>query len=97
MTDVIVEVIGWSGSALLVVSLLQSRMLTLRVLNLLARDRPLPALDPGDIVAVLDTGAYYASNPFQYNSLPLPGIYGVSGLPSAPVFDTIRAPGETEW
>lgn len=36
MTDVIVEVIGWSGSALLVVSLLQSRMLTLRVLNLLA-------------------------------------------------------------
>ena len=65
--------------------------------DLLARDRPLPALDPGDIVAVLDTGAYYASNPFQYNSLPLPGIYGVSGLPSAPVFDTIRAPGETEW
>jgi diaminopimelate decarboxylase len=65
--------------------------------DLLARDRPLPSLDPGDIVAVLDTGAYYASNPFQYNSLPLPGIYGVSGLPSAPVFDTIRAPGETEW
>src|SRR6185437_17010242 len=32
--------------------------------DLLARDRPLPALDPGDIVAVLDTGAYYASNPF---------------------------------
>ncbi|GAB3614486.1 hypothetical protein [Humibacter ginsengisoli] len=36
MTTVIVEVIGWSGSALLVISLFQSRMLTLRVLNLLA-------------------------------------------------------------
>ena len=30
------DVVGWSGSALLVVSLLQSRMMRLRVLNLVA-------------------------------------------------------------
>lgn len=47
--------------------------------DLVARSRELPLIEPGDIVTLLDTGAYYASNPFSYNSLPLPGIYGVSG------------------
>ncbi|MFG2041390.1 hypothetical protein [Dactylosporangium sp. NPDC048998] len=36
MTNVVLQTIGWIGSALLVVSLLQSRMLTLRFLNLIA-------------------------------------------------------------
>ncbi|GGR95159.1 diaminopimelate decarboxylase [Streptomyces humidus] len=45
--------------------------------DLLARARPLPLLAPGDIVCLLDTGAYYASTPFHYNSLPDPAVHGV--------------------
>ncbi|MEU1849477.1 diaminopimelate decarboxylase [Streptomyces sp. NPDC019990] len=45
--------------------------------DLLARDRALPLLEPGDIVALLDTGAYYFSTPFHYNSLPEPAVHGV--------------------
>ncbi|MGW7405539.1 diaminopimelate decarboxylase [Streptomyces sp. NPDC054833] len=45
--------------------------------DLLARDRALPRLEPGDIILVPDTGAYYFSTPFHYNSLPEPAVYGV--------------------
>ncbi|WP_329557904.1 diaminopimelate decarboxylase [Streptomyces pseudovenezuelae] len=45
--------------------------------DLLAEARPLPRLAPGDIVALLDTGAYYSSTPFHYNSLPDPAVHGV--------------------
>ncbi|MFF7073046.1 type III PLP-dependent enzyme domain-containing protein [Streptomyces pseudovenezuelae] len=45
--------------------------------DLLADARPLPRLAPGDIVALLDTGAYYSSTPFHYNSLPDPAVHGV--------------------
>lgn len=44
--------------------------------DLVARDRPLPPLEPGDLVALLDTGAYYFSTPFGYNALPRPAVYG---------------------
>jgi diaminopimelate decarboxylase len=44
--------------------------------DLVAADRPLPRLVPGDLVALLDTGAYYFSTPFGYNALPRPGVYG---------------------
>ncbi|MDB1088357.1 diaminopimelate decarboxylase [Streptomyces sp. ACA25] len=44
--------------------------------DLVARDRPLPPLAAGDLAALLDTGAYYASTPFGYNSLPRPAVYG---------------------
>jgi diaminopimelate decarboxylase len=44
--------------------------------DLVARDRPLPPLEPGDLVALLDTGAYYVSTPFGYNALPRPAVYG---------------------
>ncbi|MQY16616.1 Diaminopimelate decarboxylase [Streptomyces sp. RB5] len=50
--------------------------------DLIARDRELPLLAAGDHVAMLDTGAYYFSNPFGYNSLPRPGVYGFSADPS---------------
>ncbi|MFI1337236.1 diaminopimelate decarboxylase [Streptomyces sp. NPDC020845] len=46
--------------------------------DLVAVNRPLPELNAGDLVALLDTGAYYVSNHFAYNSLPRPGIYGFS-------------------
>ncbi|MFR9787123.1 diaminopimelate decarboxylase [Streptomyces sp. MB22_4] len=44
--------------------------------DLLARDRALPLLDVGDLVVVPDTGAYYFSTPFHYNSLPEPAVHG---------------------
>jgi diaminopimelate decarboxylase len=44
--------------------------------DLVAKARPLPLLEPGDLVALLDTGAYYATNHFQYNSLPEPAVHG---------------------
>ncbi|MFF8774483.1 diaminopimelate decarboxylase [Kitasatospora sp. NPDC015120] len=44
--------------------------------DLLARGRALPPLEPGDLVALLDTGAYYATTHFQYNSLPEPAVHG---------------------
>lgn len=62
--------------------------------DLLAEARPLPLLEPGDVIAVLDTGAYYFSNHYGYNSLPRPGIHGFTTGPegdSATRFATVRA------
>lgn len=58
--------------------------------DLVARGRELPEIQPGDIVALLDTGAYYASTPFSYNSLPLPPVYGVELGSEDPCFDEVR-------
>ncbi|MEU3354984.1 diaminopimelate decarboxylase [Streptomyces sp. NPDC037389] len=44
--------------------------------DLVATGRSLPRLEAGDHVALLDTGAYYFSNHFAYNTLPRPGVYG---------------------
>ena len=44
--------------------------------DLLARDRALPRLEQGDLVAVLDTGAYYFATHYTYNALARPGVYG---------------------
>ncbi|WP_445520729.1 diaminopimelate decarboxylase [Streptomyces sp. NEAU-174] len=62
--------------------------------DLVARDRALPELATGDLVALLDTGAYYFSNHFAYNSLPRPGIYGFDATsPDGNVrFATVREP-----
>ncbi|QFR97016.1 diaminopimelate decarboxylase [Streptomyces tsukubensis] len=46
--------------------------------DLVARGRSLPELAPGDLVALYDTGAYYFSTHFQYNSLPRPAVHGFS-------------------
>ncbi|RSS97432.1 diaminopimelate decarboxylase [Streptomyces sp. WAC02707] len=44
--------------------------------DLIAHERPLPLLKQGDLVALLDTGAYYFSTHFAYNSLPRPSVHG---------------------
>ncbi|MEE1768420.1 diaminopimelate decarboxylase [Streptomyces sp. JV185] len=44
--------------------------------DLTASARELPAVEPGDVVALYDTGAYYFSSHFSYNSLPRPAVYG---------------------
>ncbi|WP_418361516.1 diaminopimelate decarboxylase [Streptomyces gilvosporeus] len=61
--------------------------------DLVAENRPLPLLGSGDHVALLDTGAYYFSTHFAYNSLPRPGIHGYTAAPDGTVrFATVRAP-----
>lgn len=61
--------------------------------DLVARDRELPTLDADDLVALLDTGAYYFSTPFSYNSLPRPAVYGFLVHPDGEAsFATIRPP-----
>ncbi|MBM6589430.1 diaminopimelate decarboxylase [Brevibacterium sp. RIT 803] len=63
--------------------------------DLLARDRMLPRLDAGDIVAVPDTGAYYFSNPFSYNLLPRVPVFGYRVRPDVSA-DAHRHLGEGE-
>jgi diaminopimelate decarboxylase len=61
--------------------------------DLVARGRELPLLEEGDLVALLDTGAYYFSNHFAYNSLPRPGVYGFEvGEDGAVRLETVRRP-----
>ncbi|MEE1939886.1 diaminopimelate decarboxylase [Streptomyces sp. TRM 70361] len=66
--------------------------------DLLARDRALPELAPRDLVVLPDTGAYYFSTPFHYNSLPEPAVHGVRTGPDGEIsFEEIRpaqTPGE---
>ncbi len=44
--------------------------------DMIGTDRTLPLMEPGDYVVLHDTGAYYFSNPFYYNALPAPAVYG---------------------
>ncbi|WP_411106899.1 diaminopimelate decarboxylase [Streptomyces sp. cmx-4-9] len=44
--------------------------------DLLATGRELPALAPGDLIAVPDTGAYFFTAHYGYNSLPRPAVHG---------------------
>ncbi|MFV2119582.1 diaminopimelate decarboxylase [Streptomyces sp. Act-28] len=61
--------------------------------DLLAVARPLPRLAPGDVVAVLGTGAYCFAHHYAYNSLPRPGVYGYTARPDGTVrFATVRPP-----
>lgn len=46
--------------------------------DLVAHNRELPRLERGDYILLHDTGAYYFSNPFFYNSLPAAAVYGVT-------------------
>ncbi|WP_089222252.1 type III PLP-dependent enzyme domain-containing protein [Actinacidiphila glaucinigra] len=56
--------------------------------DLVAAARELPLLTEGDLVALPDTGAYYFSTHFAYNSLPRPAVHGYSG--PGPAFRTLR-------
>nr|WP_229378168.1 diaminopimelate decarboxylase [Streptomyces sp. VRA16 Mangrove soil] len=44
--------------------------------DVVADGRSLPPLVEGDFVVLRDTGAYYFSTPWAYNSLPRPGVHG---------------------
>lgn len=58
--------------------------------DIVAHARPLPLLEPGDFVMLHDTGAYYFSTPFVYNSLPAIPVYGVSGADDALKVETLQ-------
>jgi diaminopimelate decarboxylase len=68
--------------------------------DLLATDRPLPPIEQGDLVAALDTGAYYFAHHYAYNSLPRPGVHGFTvprPAEDGPVrFATVRTPQTVE-
>ncbi|MFF3613965.1 diaminopimelate decarboxylase [Streptomyces sp. NPDC002580] len=65
--------------------------------DLLARDRALPLLEPGDLVVVPDSGAYYFSTPFHYNSLPEPAVHGVRTDGAGGVEFTLLRPAQDPW
>jgi diaminopimelate decarboxylase len=44
--------------------------------DVVARNRPIPELEPDDFVVLHDTGAYYFTSPWTYNSIPSPPVYG---------------------
>jgi diaminopimelate decarboxylase len=53
--------------------------------DLTAVGRSLPVLEPGDLVALCDTGAYSFSAHFAYNSLPRPAVHGYRTAPGGGV------------
>ncbi|MEU0144727.1 diaminopimelate decarboxylase [Streptomyces sp. NPDC006288] len=58
--------------------------------DVVARARELPELREGDFVVLYDTGAYYFSTPWSYNSLPRPAVYGFAGESGALRFAPVR-------
>lgn len=44
--------------------------------DMIATERRLPRIEPGDHVVLHDTGAYYFSSPYFFNSLPSLAVYG---------------------
>ncbi|GKQ34957.1 diaminopimelate decarboxylase [Streptomyces sp. A012304] len=62
--------------------------------DVVAHDRALPELAEGDWVVLHDTGAYYFSAPWSYNSLPRPAVYGCLPRDGRVLFATVR-PAQT--
>ncbi|XHM96213.1 diaminopimelate decarboxylase [Peterkaempfera sp. SMS 1(5)a] len=60
--------------------------------DLVAQARPLPELEAGDLVVLCDTGGYYVSTPWSYNSLLRPGIHGYTVGENGVRFATVRPP-----
>ncbi len=58
--------------------------------DLVARRAPLPLLEPGDVVALLETGAYYFSSHWSYNSLARPAVHGYREREGRLRFSTVR-------
>jgi diaminopimelate decarboxylase len=58
--------------------------------DVIAHRRPLPPLEPEDWILAHDTGAYYFSTPFVYNSLPRPAVHGFETAGEALAFRLLR-------
>ncbi|MFD3531116.1 diaminopimelate decarboxylase [Streptomyces sp. NPDC058664] len=60
--------------------------------DVVAHERLLPELSEGDVVVLHDTGAYYFSAPWAYNSLPRPGVHGFLHRDGATELAPVRTP-----
>ncbi|MEV8534397.1 diaminopimelate decarboxylase [Streptomyces sp. NPDC051211] len=63
--------------------------------DLLAENRPLPELVPGDLIVLPDTGAYFFTAHYGYNSLPRPAIHGFTVSPAAEVRFALARPAQS--
>ncbi|MCX4526188.1 diaminopimelate decarboxylase [Streptomyces sp. NBC_01551] len=63
--------------------------------DLLATARELPELAPGDLIAVPDTGAYFFTAHYGYNSLPRPAVHGFTTTPSGAVRFALARPAQS--
>ncbi|MFE6838905.1 diaminopimelate decarboxylase [Streptomyces sp. NPDC057705] len=62
--------------------------------DLLATARELPLLSPGDLIGVPDTGAYFFTAHYGYNSLPRPAVHGFALTPSGEVHFSLARPAQ---
>lgn len=63
--------------------------------DLLATARELPRLDPGDLIGVPDTGAYFFTAHYGYNSLPRPAVHGFTVTPHGEVRFSLVRPAQS--
>lgn len=59
--------------------------------DMVARARELPRIEAGDLVVLHDTGGYYTSAPWAYNSVPRPAVHGFTTAGGRVRFATVRA------
>ncbi len=59
--------------------------------DVIAHRRALPLLEPDDWILAHDTGAYYFSTPFIYNSLPVVAVWGFEGAAGGMDFGVLRS------
>ncbi|MFF9505183.1 diaminopimelate decarboxylase [Streptomyces sp. NPDC014656] len=64
--------------------------------DVVAHERLLPELSEGDVVVLHDTGAYYFSAPWAYNSLPRPGVYALLHGEGEVLLAPVRTPQTLE-
>ncbi|MFE1901841.1 diaminopimelate decarboxylase, partial [Streptomyces yangpuensis] len=63
--------------------------------DLLAAARELPLLGPGDLIGVPDTGAYFFTAHYGYNSLPRPAVHGFTVAPGGQVRFSLARPAQS--
>lgn len=63
--------------------------------DLLAAERELPLLSPGDLIAVPDTGAYAFTAHYGYNSLPRPPVHGFTVTPTGGIRFALARPAQS--
>ncbi|MFD4247918.1 diaminopimelate decarboxylase [Streptomyces sp. NPDC058525] len=63
--------------------------------DLLATARELPLLAPGDLIGVPDTGAYFFTAHYGYNSLPRPAVHGYTVTPPTEVRFSLARPAQS--
>ncbi|WP_235439138.1 diaminopimelate decarboxylase [Streptomyces yangpuensis] len=63
--------------------------------DLLAAARELPLLGPGDLIGVPDTGAYFFTAHYGYNSLPRPAVHGFTVTPDGRVRFRLARPAQS--